>query len=174
MQWTQFEVPEGIRVTVGREEDGITRLSLRLIDAPADVWEDGERNDSDMLLRDTKQQLMAYFAGQLREFEVPLAPQGTPFQKQVWDELLAIPYGTTLSYTQLAYRVGRPTAMRAVGSANGANPIALIIPCHRVIAADGSLAGYAGGIEIKRRLLALEGTHPSEENLSLFPTQSES
>lgn len=102
-------------------------------------------------------ELREYFAGRLREFTFPLAPKGTPFQLAVWNALLEIPYGATTSYSDLALRIGKPSAARAVGAANGANPIPVIIPCHRVIGANGSLTGYGGGIERKQWLLALEG-----------------
>jgi len=101
-------------------------------------------------------QLAAYFAGQLTEFDLPLAPAGTEFQRRVWDGLRAIPYGQTVSYGELARRVGSPAASRAVGLANGRNPIAIVVPCHRVIGSDGSLTGYGGGLDRKRFLLALE------------------
>jgi methylated-DNA-[protein]-cysteine S-methyltransferase len=102
-------------------------------------------------------QLRAYFAGELRTFELPLAPHGTPFQRRVWDALLAIPYGTTTTYGRLAQQLGDPRAVRAVGLANGRNPIPIIIPCHRVIGANGSLIGYGGGLERKQWLLEREG-----------------
>jgi O-6-methylguanine DNA methyltransferase len=102
-------------------------------------------------------QLAAYFRGELRDFQVPLAPRGTAFQLRVWAELQRIPYGTTISYGELARRLGDPKLTRAVGAANGANPISILIPCHRVIGADGSLTGYAGGLAIKEALLAREG-----------------
>jgi methylated-DNA-[protein]-cysteine S-methyltransferase len=101
-------------------------------------------------------QLDAYFAGQLTDFDLPLAPAGTEFQRRVWDGLRAIPYGQTVSYGELARRVGNPAASRAVGLANGRNPIAIVVPCHRVIGTDGSLTGYGGGLDRKRFLLALE------------------
>lgn len=106
--------------------------------------------------RDAIRQLEAYFAGRLRRFELRLAPAGTRFQHQVWDLLLEIPYGETRAYGELARRIGDPKAARAVGLANGSNPIAIVIPCHRVIGATGKLTGYGGGLDIKRRLLALE------------------
>jgi methylated-DNA-[protein]-cysteine S-methyltransferase len=102
-------------------------------------------------------QLRSYFAGELREFDLPLHPQGTRLQRRVWAALREIPYGGTLSYAELAAAVGRPGAARAVGAANGRNPIAVVIPCHRVIGASGALTGYGGGIERKRLLLDLEG-----------------
>jgi methylated-DNA-[protein]-cysteine S-methyltransferase len=102
-------------------------------------------------------QLEEYFAGERTGFDLPLASAGTPFQERVWRELRAIPYGETASYLELAARIGRPTAARAVGMANGSNPISIVVPCHRVIGASGSLTGYAGGVERKRFLLELEG-----------------
>ncbi|HET9653335.1 MAG TPA: methylated-DNA--[protein]-cysteine S-methyltransferase [Usitatibacter sp.] len=102
-------------------------------------------------------QLEEYFAGMRRAFDLPLAPRGTPFQVRVWQEIARIPYGRTLSYAQLAERVGQPHAVRAVGAANGRNPLSIIVPCHRVVGSDGSLTGYAGGLERKLALLGLEG-----------------
>jgi methylated-DNA-[protein]-cysteine S-methyltransferase len=108
------------------------------------------------LLRRATGQLNEYFAGMRREFELPLAPSGTEFQLACWRALAEIPYGETRSYGEQARRIGRPDRARAVGAANGANPIAIILPCHRVIGADGSLVGFGGGLETKRRLLDLE------------------
>jgi methylated-DNA-[protein]-cysteine S-methyltransferase len=105
-------------------------------------------------------QLRAYFAGELEAFDLPLAPQGTPFQQKVWEELCKIPYGETTSYGELAKRIGNPNASRAVGLANGSNPIPIIIPCHRVIGSNGKLTGYGGGLPIKEKLLALERRQP--------------
>ena len=108
------------------------------------------------LLAEAEEQLGEYFAGVRREFDLPLAPRGTPFQQEVWRALCAIPYGQTRSYGQLAAALGRPSAARAVGGACRCNPIWLMIPCHRVVGASGSLTGYAGGLERKKALLALE------------------
>lgn len=108
------------------------------------------------LLREAKRQLREYFAGSRSRFDLPLAPAGTLFQRRVWEELQKIPYGETISYGTLAARIGNPKAGRAVGMANHRNPIAIIIPCHRVIGADGSLTGYGGGLPLKEKLLALE------------------
>ncbi len=102
------------------------------------------------------EQLGAYFAGELTDFDLELAPQGTPFQSRVWSALCDIPYGETFTYGRLAAHIGRPTASRAVGLANGKNPLSIIVPCHRVIGSDGSMTGYGGGLERKRFLLALE------------------
>jgi methylated-DNA-[protein]-cysteine S-methyltransferase len=101
-------------------------------------------------------QLNEYFAGKRRAFDLPLAPRGTDFQLACWNELQQIPFGGTISYSELARRIARPNAVRAVGAANGANPIPIIIPCHRVIGANGTLTGYGGGLHIKRALLAIE------------------
>jgi methylated-DNA-[protein]-cysteine S-methyltransferase len=113
-------------------------------------------------------QLDEYFAGERRAFELPLAPSGTAFQQQVWRELTQIPYGETISYAELACRVGNPRASRAVGLANGANPLPIIVPCHRVIGANGSLTGFGGGLDMKRHLLELEGA-----GLPLFRLKAE-
>jgi len=107
-------------------------------------------------LREAVHQLEEYFGGSRRTFSVPLAPSGTAFQLSVWKALAEIPYGETITYGELARRVGRPTAFRAVGQANGANPLPIVYPCHRVVAAGG-IGGYGGGLDVKRRLLALEG-----------------
>ena len=115
----------------------------------------GARSD-DTLLREAEEQLHAYFAGELVGFELPLAPRGTAFQRRVWDAVAAIPYGTTTTYSRLAADIGSPRATRAVGAANGRNPLPIVVPCHRVIGAAGALTGYGGGLEMKRALLALE------------------
>lgn len=112
--------------------------------------------DTTGVLDQVKRELDAYFEGRLRAFQVPLAPRGTPFQQSVWRSLREIPYGETITYGELARRVGDQRAVRAVGAANGANPIAIIVPCHRVIGANGSLVGFGGGLPIKRALLDLE------------------
>jgi len=107
-------------------------------------------------LQEPIRQLRAYFAGDLQAFDLALAPQGTPFQQTVWGELCRIPYGETISYGEIAKRIGNPNASRAVGLANGSNPLPIIIPCHRVIGSNGKLTGYGGGLPIKEKLLALE------------------
>jgi methylated-DNA-[protein]-cysteine S-methyltransferase len=116
------------------------------------------REDSAGLVQACRQ-LEAYFAGELTDFDLPLAPVTTPFQGKVLKALCKVPYGSTVSYGELARRVGNPRASRAVGMANGRNPIPIIIPCHRVIGADGSLTGFGGGIAVKRHLLELERSH---------------
>jgi methylated-DNA-[protein]-cysteine S-methyltransferase len=132
--------------------DGDALTALHMGASPRPDW----RRDA-ATFREARQQLRSYFAGELREFDLPLDPRGTAFQRQVWDALRRIPYGATVSYAELAAAVGRPGAARAVGAANGRNPIAVVIPCHRVIGASGALTGYGGGLGRKRLLLDLEG-----------------
>jgi len=122
---------------------------------PAQGPEPGWRRD-DSAFRAVCEQLEAYFEGNLQEFDLPLLMPGTPFQQKVWETLRAIPYGTTISYTELARRIGRSGASRAVGSANGRNRICIVVPCHRVIAADGTLGGFGGGLARKQWLLEHE------------------
>ena len=117
---------------------------------------EGAAISSDPLLLQAADQLRAYFAGELREFDLPLAPRGTPFQLSAWAAVSAIPYGRTATYAEIAAAIGRPSACRAVGAANGRNPLPVIVPCHRVIGAAGALTGYGGGLDRKRSLLDLE------------------
>lgn len=107
-------------------------------------------------LHNVREQLIAYFTDELKDFNLPLNPVGTPFQLKVWEQLRKIPYGETISYGELARRVGNPNASRAVGAANGRNPLPIVIPCHRVIGNNGSMTGFGGGIDVKQKLLALE------------------
>lgn len=124
-------------------------------------WHEGD----DDVLHATRTQLGEYFAGKRRDFDLPLAPHGTPFQMQVWRTLAEIPWGETWSYAQMARRIGQPTATRAVGAANGRNPIPIVLPCHRVIGSDGSLTGFGGGLPTKRFLLTLEGVLREDDDL---------
>ncbi|WP_237155078.1 methylated-DNA--[protein]-cysteine S-methyltransferase [Oryzibacter oryziterrae] len=128
--------------------------------APRDDW---QRDDG--AFSEARAQLTDYFGGKRRTFELALQPSGTAFQLAVWQALKDIPWGTTISYGELARRIGRPDASRAVGAANGANPIPIIVPCHRVIGANGSLTGFGGGIETKKFLLALEGAAGTQPDL---------
>lgn len=130
-------------------EDAIVSLSFRT----------GEETQRPLtaLEQQVKEQLQEYFEGRRSSFDLPLAPEGTDFQKLVWEELLKIPYGESRTYSEIAVAIGRPKASRAVGNAINKNPIAIIIPCHRVIGKDGNLRGYAGGLELKEMLLRLEG-----------------
>lgn len=136
---------------LGLEAQGerITRIDLRSPHAPTPAPLMG-------VLAEASRQLTAYFAGHLRAFDLPLGPAGTPFQLEVWQALQTIPYGETWSYRDLARRINRPAAVRAVGAANGQNPLPIVIPCHRVIGSDGKLVGFGGGLDMKRALLALE------------------
>lgn len=118
-----------------------------------DDWQPGDHP----LLAATATQLREYFDGTRRAFDLPLAPEGTDFQQRVWQTLATIPYGQTISYAELASRVGKPSASRAVGAANGRNPLPIVLPCHRVIGTNGSLTGFGGGLPVKRFLLELEG-----------------
>ncbi len=129
---------------------------LHIMKEPMEVPEQWEQRETPLLL-EAKRQLSEYFDGARSRFSLPLAPRGTAFQRAVWKQLEAIPYGETRTYGQIAAALGKPTASRAVGGANHNNPIAIVIPCHRVIGANGKLTGYAGGLEIKEKLLRLEG-----------------
>ncbi|WP_258564022.1 methylated-DNA--[protein]-cysteine S-methyltransferase [Streptomyces himalayensis] len=116
----------------------------------------GDRDNTAFAFAEIATQLKAYFAGELKEFTLPLHLHGTPFQRTVWEQLRKIPYGETRSYGELAHELGNPKASRAVGLANGRNPVGIIVPCHRVVGADGSLTGYGGGLERKQQLLDFE------------------
>jgi methylated-DNA-[protein]-cysteine S-methyltransferase len=153
MLYTKIESPVGPLLLAG-DERGLCQLQFFAGRRKTAVPREWEREDS--AFREAIRQLRAYFAGERKEFDLTLAPEGTPFQLVVWKNLRKIPYGETISYGQLARRIGRPQAARAVGLANGSNPIAIIIPCHRVIGANGTLTGYGGGLPIKEKLLALE------------------
>jgi len=156
--YTEFESPVGPLLLVG-DESYLHMLLYGSGPRAAHPQPDWRRDPS--LFRDAIEQLRSYFAGELRVFSLNLAPQGTPFQLRVWKELARIPYGETISYGQLAERVGNPKASRAVGLANGSNPISIILPCHRVIGSNGKLTGYGGGLPTKQQLLALERCQPS-------------
>jgi methylated-DNA-[protein]-cysteine S-methyltransferase len=154
--WTVMESPVGdlrIIATGG----AIVAIEFSPFRGLVDGRPIGDRIDDDPLLRRAVEQLTAYFARELKDFDLPVAPQGSAFQRQVWDQLRLIGWGETASYGQIAHRLGHTNAAsRAVGLANGRNPIPIVIPCHRVIGADGSLTGYAGGLDRKQVLLGLE------------------
>lgn len=168
--WTLVDSPAGpIRVIAHRDavtaieftaeppDDASPRSSMRLAAERSAGRPVGDRADDDPLLAEARRQLEAYFAGNLKEFDLPLRPDGTAFQQRVWKELQNIGYGQTASYGEIAARLGLTAgASRAVGAANGRNPIGIVIPCHRVVGTSGSLSGYAGGVERKRMLLDLE------------------
>ena len=149
--WSEVSSPIGpIRLTAG--PNALTGVFMLKHKYGPDGFPEEERGAS-ALLDEAGRQLTAYFEGSLRDFDVPLAPEGSDFQRQVWDELLKIPFGETTSYLALAKRIGDARHVRAVGTANGRNPLSIIIPCHRVVGSDGSLVGYGGGLERKRWLL---------------------
>ncbi len=139
--------------------DGRTITNLRMVDQTHPPSDQVDWSPQPSAFPEAVEQLRAYFDGELTEFDLTLDMRGTPFQRRVWRALTEIPYGETESYGELARRVGQPGAARAVGMANGHNPIAIIVPCHRVIGADGSLTGYGGGLDRKRTLLQLEQDH---------------
>ena len=168
--WTMIDSPAGpVRIIANRgavtaieftgepPEDASPRSSMRVAAERAAGRPVGDRADDDPLLAEAARQLTAYFNRDLKEFDLPLRPEGTQFQQRVWDELQRIGYGETATYGELAQRLGMSrNASRAVGAANGRNPIGIVIPCHRVVGAAGSLSGYAGGVERKQLLLQLE------------------
>jgi methylated-DNA-[protein]-cysteine S-methyltransferase len=152
---TRLESPLG-ELVITASDAGLTAVWFPGPDLPA-VQPDGGRRSATAVLARAREQLAEYFAGSRTAFDLPLAPAGTAFQRRVWDALRTIPYGATLSYSELARRLGDPRATRAVGAANGKNPIPIIVPCHRVIGARGELTGFGGGLERKRWLLEHEG-----------------
>ena len=155
--WTTYDSPIG-RLTLVASEHGVT--GLRLPNLPGDPLEPAEHDPA--ALAAVSGQLDAYFAGELEAFDVALDLHGTPFQRAVWDQLLQVPYGTTTTYGTLAAAVGGPRHVRAVGAAVGRTPVPIIVPCHRVVGADGSLTGYGGGLPRKRALLDLEAGRPTD------------
>ena len=153
VSYTTVESPVG-RLLLAADDAGLRHLLFmkgRRAVRPDPTW----REDRGPL-EETIRQLRQYFSGESNGFDLRLAPEGTPFQREIWRRLCDIPYGETVSYGELARRMGNPKASRAVGLANGANPIAIVIPCHRVIGSNGQLTGYGGGLSIKKTLLALE------------------
>jgi methylated-DNA-[protein]-cysteine S-methyltransferase len=157
LRWTTMASPIGTLLLMGTREHLKGLYMERHDPAPNAAVQSGVRDDRPFTA--AKQQLEEYFAGSRTSFDLPMQPEGTEFQSRVWDALLGIPYGTTISYLELARRIGDEKAVRAVGLANSLNPISIIIPCHRVIGADGSMTGYGGGIERKRWLLQHEAKH---------------
>lgn len=153
MIYTHVDTPVG-KLLVARGDLGLTSIQFQKNGTPAEPREEWERDDS--AFDDVREQFRAYFARELTKFDLRLAPRGTPFQLDVWGALRTIRYGETRSYAQLARMVGREKAVRAVGAANGANPLPIVIPCHRVIGSNGSLTGFGGGMAAKRFLLDLE------------------
>ncbi|MDQ7013621.1 MAG: methylated-DNA--[protein]-cysteine S-methyltransferase [Planctomycetota bacterium] len=171
----RFDSPVGPLAAIVVDREGAETLAaLEFAEGPRFAREerelcaalDAEPEDARLPLHDeVERQLSAYFAGQLTEFTLPLETPGTEFQQRVWGALLEIPFGTTCSYGRLAERIGSPGAQRAVGAANGANRVSIVVPCHRVIESGGGLRGYGGGLERKRFLLQLEGAWPTHATL---------
>lgn len=163
--WCYFDSPVG-PLRLAAVDDGLRQIEFPparpLVHTDGEVWREGNHP----LLDAARSQLDEYFNGRLRTFDVPLAPRGTEFQRVVWRELSRIPYGVTISYGELARRIGRVSASRAVGAANGRNPLPIIVPCHRVIGSNGTLTGFAGGLPTKQFLLRLEGALPQPDLLA--------
>lgn len=153
VMYTHMDVSIG-RVRVAWGPKGLVSVALGA-ELDTEKVNPGWQADPDLRCPATDQ-LRSYFEGRLRRFDLPLVLSGTPFQKRVWMALAEIPYGETISYAELAERVGNPRAVRAVGAANGRNPLPIVLPCHRVIGKDGQLRGYAGGVDVKAALLELE------------------
>ncbi len=154
MNYAYLDTPIGMLLIAG-DADAVLQITFPSHGKAARAesgWEPSQRGP----VAEAVRQLREYFAGTRTGFDLPLAPQGTEFQRSVWRQLQEIPYGATISYGELARRVGNPKASRAVGSANGKNPLPIVIPCHRVIAGDGTLGGFGGGLPMKQTLLALE------------------
>jgi methylated-DNA-[protein]-cysteine S-methyltransferase len=153
-RYSYYHSPIG-RITIQANDHGLAGLWFPIhTTQPKDL---GEKDETFPILKEAALQLGEYFDLKRTEFSLPLAPKGTVFQKQVWHALCEIPFGESWSYQQLAESMGKPNAARAVGAANGKNPISIIVPCHRVIGKSGRLTGYAGGLDAKKRLLTLEG-----------------
>ena len=162
--YTKIDSPLGPVLIVGTER-GLSHISFQKCSQPLAIdsaWQKGAP-----FLEDAARQLTEYFAGKRRTFELRLDPAGTEFQKKVWAALCEVPYGKTATYGEIAKAIGAPTASRAVGAANGANPLPIVVPCHRVIGSTGALTGYAGGLKFKRGLLEIEGWHFGSEQLRL-------
>ena len=162
VRYTVIDSPLG-PVLVAGDAAGLRHISFLAGTAALQPGPEWTRDEAP--LREALRQLCAYFAGALRHFELPLAPRGTEFQQRVWRALREIPYGETTSYGELARSIGRPSASRAVGAANGRNPLPIVVPCHRVIGSTGRLTGFAGGLHLKEGLLELEQAHAPQRPL---------
>lgn len=159
IRYAYLDSPVG-RLLLAGDADGLALISFGCagrLREPSASWA-----PDDGLLAEAIGQLRAYFAGERREFSLPLRPQGTPFQNRVWSALRGVPFGATVSYGELARRIGQPSAARAVGAANAANPLPIVVPCHRVVGEDHSLTGFGGGLATKRFLLAHEARYGRE------------
>ena len=156
--YTYIDSPIG-RLLLGTDGEALVRIDMDVPDRPPRDLENWTYDPAAGPLSEVARQLEEYFTGRRRVFDLPIRMEGTEFQRRAWRMLMEIPYGQTRSYGEQAKRIGNPNASRAVGLANGRNPIPIVVPCHRVIGADGSLTGFGGGIERKRWLLAHEGLH---------------
>jgi methylated-DNA-[protein]-cysteine S-methyltransferase len=157
--WISAEFPYGVSLLLASDGEALIRgyFVASPNTVPKDWPSDWKRSGEDPVLSEAERQLREYFAGEREVFTVPLRPAGTPFQLSVWRALEEIPYGRTRTYSDIARAIGRPTATRAVGAANGQNPLPIFVPCHRVIGSNGSLTGFGGGLDVKLALLRLEG-----------------
>ncbi|GAA6616514.1 methylated-DNA--[protein]-cysteine S-methyltransferase [Scytonema sp. NUACC26] len=171
-RWLDSPLGELLLASNGRSLIGLYLKGQKFFPEQTEDWHKSEQIDPFV---QTQEQIAEYFAHQRQHFDIPIEPQGTAFQKQVWQLLLQIPFGETISYGALAKKIGKPVASRAVGTANGRNPISIIVPCHRVIASNGKLTGYAGGLDRKQWLLQHEQTkiavnyfNPVPRALALF------
>ena len=165
LYFSTSESPVGT-LTLAASDEGLHAIEFPENRHPVkgrEAWHAGDHP----VLQEARQQLKAYFEGRLNTFDLPLAPRGTEFQLRVWHALRAIPFGATCSYLDIARAIGKPTATRAVGAANGRNPIPIVVPCHRVIGANGSLTGFGGGVPTKRFLLRLETSDGAGGDFSL-------
>lgn len=153
MSYTEVDSPVG-PLLLAADDVGLRQIAF--VHGRRDVHPDPQWRRDPVPFKDAVRQLRAYFAGALEQFSLPLAPEGTPFQLEVWRCLCEIPYGETRSYGEIARRIGHPQASRAVGLANGTNPLPIVIPCHRVVGSTGKLTGYGGGLLVKEKLLAIE------------------
>jgi len=151
-EWSEVCLIDDLKLRLVATNSGLSALQFMPAPPP-----NGVHNPNHPILLETVRQLQEYFVGRLRTFSIPLDLQGTDFQIAVWRRLQEIPFGETRSYAQIAQSISRPNAVRAVGAANGSNPVAIIVPCHRVIGSSGKLTGYGGGLPLKKRLLELEG-----------------
>ena len=153
-----IDSPVGL-LLIAADDAGLRHIEFANPRHPIRMHGDWRQGDGDVLAA-TEMQLGEYFVGQRRDFDLPLAPQGTEFQLQVWEELARIPFGATISYAQLAQRIDNPAAIRAVGAANGRNPLPIVLPCHRVIGTDGTMTGFGGGLPVKEFLLRWKARCP--------------
>jgi len=161
-RFARFRTPLGtvVAIAAGGVLTGLHFEGARHAPPIAPEWREDPRASP---LRECGEQLADYFAGRRQCFDLPVAPRGTPFQERVWREIAKVPFGDTISYAELAARAGAPGSARAAGAATGRNPLAIVVPCHRIVATGGSLTGYAGGLERKERLLTLEGALAAAE-----------